>query len=403
MSTGPAVHFVAIGLLLAAAIVLAAVLKSAKAPGWPVLGGLLAGMLLGPTIFGRVMPNRYESLYVGGIVERQTRDDLAHEQERDLRVAVEAGASEAGIDRIRSEHEAAITKAERALDEARWSHQAPLRTFMTVVAALALLGVATRRVHVRDRRQGLIAPLTIGLWAALSPGGLAFACAWWIWPQPPGIALLAAAALAIGPWGLGPVDREAADRAEYGGAYMIQRAGRVASILALVAAAWAIHLTAGTSRMRWAIPLLALPAGWLLPSMRSSAIVHLLDDVLLPALAALVMIRIDVIGDANLWLIVAFMLLAGDGRWIAAYLGAMVMGGRTSLRTMRLVLGMMACGPTMLAVAAVGTHLHVLPESFAMAIALAAALVEITTPARRSMARRLVQAEHEIDEIRKSG
>ena len=39
-----------------------------------MLGGLLAGLLLGPTLFGRVMPNRFEAMFIGGIPQRHECD-----------------------------------------------------------------------------------------------------------------------------------------------------------------------------------------------------------------------------------------------------------------------------------------------------------------------------------------
>ena len=57
----------------------------------------------------------------------------------------------------------------------------------------------------------------------------------------------------------------------------------------------------------------------------------------------------------------------------------------------------------MLAVTAVGALVGLLPQAATLALALGAALIEVTTPVRRSMARQLAEAEQEIDELRRNG
>ena len=66
---------------------------------------------------------------------------------------------------------------------------------------------------------------------------------------------------------------------------------------------------------------------------------------------------------------------------------------------MRLVLGSMACGPTQLAVTALAIHTRSIPGEFAMALLFGAVLIETTVGARRSMARRLIETEEEIQRM----
>ncbi len=56
MSGVTLLNLVAIGLLVAFAWFCGAMLKSARMPGWAVMGGILAGLLLGPGVFGRIIP-----------------------------------------------------------------------------------------------------------------------------------------------------------------------------------------------------------------------------------------------------------------------------------------------------------------------------------------------------------
>ncbi|MCZ6834995.1 MAG: hypothetical protein O7G85_04405 [Planctomycetota bacterium] len=392
-------HLLALALVLGLPPILGLVLKSARLPGWSVLGGLLAGLLIGPTILGHVRPDLFESIFMGGIEQRETLDDLLHEQDRDRFIAMEMGAGDEYAQAMLQRHEEERTEAELALVIANEAYRTPLRVFMVVFATYLLLGASTGRIHVRDERQGLIAPFTIGLWSALLPGGLAFAMMYWLWPQPLEVALLASAAMMIGPWILSPDDVESADHAEHGGAHMIQRAGHVASVIALCLVGWVCITIEDQTSMLWMVCLLGLPVSWLLPPIQSIVIRRVLDSVVFPVLACFVMLRIDMNQHANLWMILLFVLLCGDGRWLGAFFGAMMLGGRKSLRTMRLVMGTMSCGPTMLVVTLLGVEIGLLPPPIALSLALGVALIEVTAPTRRNIARQLVQAEEEIEEI----
>jgi hypothetical protein len=97
-------------------------------------------------------------------------------------------------------------------------------------------------------------------------------------------------------------------------------------------------------------------------------------------------------------MLVVLALLADDGRWTGAWIGAMLPGGRPGLRSMRLVMPAMAAGPTQLAAAALALHAWLLPERFALPLLAGVILIEVTAPARRGMADRLVEVEIEIEE-----
>ena len=94
------------------------------------------------------------------------------------------------------------------------------------------------------------------------------------------------------------------------------------------------------------------------------------------------------------------LLLSGDGRWLGAVIGAVILGGRRGLRTMRLVLGSMAAGPTQLAVTAIAVHTRLIEPSLALALLLGAVLVETTATTRRGVARKIVEAEEQLEDAR---
>jgi hypothetical protein len=118
-----------------------------------------------------------------------------------------------------------------------------------------------------------------------------------------------------------------------------------------------------------------------------------------PAAAAGVAVKVDLLSDFAFWPVLVITLLSGDGRWLGAFVGARILGGRRGLRTMRLVLGSMAAGPTQLAVTAVAVHTWLLAPHFGLALLLGAVLLELMAPARHGMANRLIKTEEEIDEF----
>jgi hypothetical protein len=212
--------------------------------------------------------------------------------------------------------------------------------------------------------------------------------------------MLVAAAVAIGPWRLGHSDREAAEGAEVEGGRLIEAAGRVASAIALVACVWALRAGGGYPAMGVGWPLLGVLVSWMFPIGGGRWVGVGLRVLLVPALAASVAIRVDLLGDFRFWPVVVIMIVCGDGRWLGALLGALVLGERHGLRTMRLVLGSMAAGTTQLAVVAVGLNSGLLQAGPALALILGASLIEVTAPVRRSMSRRLTETEEALDELK---
>ena len=399
---------VAIILLVAVPVVAAALLRWARCPGWAVLGGAVAGIVLGPSIFGRALPGQFATLYVGGVEQQVELEHFVRRQQADAVAAEHAGAGPEQLAELADEQKQARDDLDTAWNEAKWADQRPLRAFTVAVVVLTLLGAGSLGGRNDGQPRSLVASMSVGAWSAGLPGGLAFAAMYWAWHRPLPEAALVAAAVAIGPWVLTSIDRDAADQAELGGARMLQRAGLIATVLAIAAVGWGLWLHQGTAGLLLATPLLAAPLAHHFFPQKGSGVVFdgfgtvlrgWVERVLVPVLAGCVAIKIDLFAHFAVWPIVVLLLLSGDGRWLGAYLGAMVLGGRRSLRTMRLVLGTMACGPTQLAITALAIHTWSIPGEYAMALLLGAVLIETTVGARRSMARRLIQTEEEIQRM----
>ena len=179
---------------------------------------------------------------------------------------------------------------------------------------------------------------------------------------------------------------------------MMQGAGRIATVMAIIAIAWSLYSKYSAQGLLMAAPLLAIIIPWLNPQL-SHIFKNVAGHLFVPILGACVGMKIDIYTDFSFWPIIALLIIGGDVRWLGAYFGAMVLGGRGSLRTMRLVLGSMACGPTQLAVTAIAIQTWSIAGKYAFALLLSAILIEITVNARRSMAKRLIETEEEIANI----
>jgi hypothetical protein len=226
------------------------------------------------------------------------------------------------------------------------------------------------------------------------PGGLAWLALRGLWDTPAAESALVAAAVAIGPWALTAVDSSAADEAEAGGARTVQAAGRVATLLAVgvgTAALWGLH---GTVGLLWSAAPAAVVVGWMLGAPTDRArlgnwVRGVIQVAVIPTVAAAVAVRLDLLDDFAFWPVLVIVLLSGDGRWFGAFAGTQMLGGRRGLRTMRLIMGSMAAGPTQLALTAVAITTWSIEPDMAMALLLGAVLIEVTAPLRRNMAAQL--------------
>ncbi len=399
----------AIILLMAVPVVAAALLRWARCPGWAVLGGAVAGIVLGPSIFGRALPAQFQTLYVGGVEQQAELERFVRRQQADAVAAEHAGAGPEQLAELAEQQKQARRDHEIAWKKAKWADQRPLRAFTVAVVVLTLLGAGSLSGRHDGQPRSLVASMSVGAWSAGLPGGLAFAAMYWPWHRPLSEAALVGAAVAIGPWVLTSIDRDAADQAELGGAHMLRTAGLIATVLAIAAVGWGLWLHNGIAGLLLATPLLAAPLAhhFFFPQKGSGVVFGgfravggaWVERVLVPVLAGSVAIKIDLFANFAVWPIVVILLVSGDGRWLGAYLGAMVLGQRRSLRTMRLGLGTMACGPTQLVITALAIHTWSIPGEYAMALLLGAVLIETTVGARRSVARRLIQTEEEIQRM----
>jgi hypothetical protein len=118
--------------------------------------------------------------------------------------------------------------------------------------------------------------------------------------------------------------------------------------------------------------------------------------VLLPTLAAFAAMKVEVFIHATAWMMLVILLISDDGRWIGAFIGAMLLGGRNAFRTGRLVIGSMSAGVTQLALTALAAHAWAIPGEATMALLAGALIIEFTAPMRRRLVEQLNQTEDQF-------
>jgi hypothetical protein len=393
-----------LALVVIAACATAVMFRRLRAPGPAVLGGIVTGVLLGPSIAGRIAPTAYERTVIGAVAEREALDAIDAEHHA---YTVAADAARIGIaerERARVAWQLERAPAAAALEAARRAHAEPWRLAMLIAVALVMLGTSAVREPLGAPPAKAAASLpgaaSIGLWSAALPAGAMLLVLWLLGRSPTTPAALAtAAAVAIGPWVLTSVDLQAADEAESGGGGTVRLAGRIATLCAIGGFAAATLAARGPTGLVAAAPVAALAAGWMVPTSAghrgAGAIVSM---IVVPALTALLAVRIELFAHMSVWLLIAACIISGDARWLGATTGALLPGGRRVLRTMRLVLGSMAAGVTQIAVAATALATGLIDEPIAYALLAGAAVIELGVPARRRAAARFVEMEAALDE-----
>ena len=361
-----------------------------------VAGGLAVGIVLGPSIFGRVHPKLFDSFILGAAEQSQDLRLLQREQGGALVVAEHAHWSETQRQELRAEQERELAAPQAALTAAIRSHQTPLRVVALVLVAVMLLVLGSQIVPVNAAAGFWLSAVNIGMASAIVPGAIAFFIALNFWKASVASAAFIAAALAIGPAALRPEERADADAAEVGGAAMLQSAARVATLIALLALA--VALIADRPGISWwcLLPILALPAAWIITPMIGRRLLQLIafvTNMAVPVVVALTALNLDLFRDFSIWPLLVILIFSDDGRGIGAMVGAMLPGGRRTLRGLRLALGTVAAGSTQLALTTIGVHADIIPPWAALPLLLGVLLIEATSGMRRRLAAQIQQLE----------
>ena len=117
--------------------------------GTAIAGGIVAGVLLGPGVFGQLSPGWHREMFRGGGAELWELDDLVRRQRADLKAMELAGVTPIAIEELQLEHEAERASALDALKNAEAERRGRLNAiasgFACVCVFSACAGMAPRR------------------------------------------------------------------------------------------------------------------------------------------------------------------------------------------------------------------------------------------------------------------
>lgn len=367
-------------LLLFVPLVLAYILKQTNIRGWAMIGGAVGGILLGPSVLGSIAPNYWEGLFQGGSLQHNELIELQRQQKSDLLAATTIGVDESLLLQMRADQQFEQTVLVDRWKAAQWDEQRTIRTFSLLLIVLILFSGS-----IRGKAKGTAPPaitLSVGVWAAMIPSGLATLLVYWFIETNLLSALALGACLGAGPWTLAKWEERTADDAEQNGALLMLRCGRVAWVVAgtiAICVAWQLQ---GVMSLVWMLPLLVLPLIWLAPSRALRWFTLFVDYVAIPSVMASALVLIHPLESLQFWPILFVILCCADARWLGGMIGLGILGGRQSGSTMRLSIPLVDAGVSQMCMAAMLIGVGVLPAPLALATLIGAIFLEYTAPIR---------------------
>jgi len=318
-------------LAAAAAGAMAWTLRRAGVAGGPrsaaILGGILAGVLLGPMVLGRAAPEAARLLYTGAPIEHRTLAEQQAEHDRQIAALRASGVTPDAIDELSSRHEAVIRPLRQTLERAVAAHDARLNLVVAAVAGLLLLGAAPLALPASTTHwRRLLMSLTHSGVRALFAGFAAFIAA----AGPPAIVASLFGAGLTSAVAVGTIFAAPAVAATLPGAsLLICTGGLLAAFTAIGVVAWSLELGIVMTGVALGL-MLALGADGIPRRLLRSVCTLQVVGVMLPALAALIVVRInpaELLTTRNAWVaIIVAVLWSADGRWFAGWLACRGVG-----------------------------------------------------------------------------
>jgi hypothetical protein len=303
------------------AIALAWLLRRSGLRHAAVAAGLVTGVMLGPMVLGATAPTTFVRWIAGGAEERIARRDAERLVQARRLVTINAGTVPKADDPAAAAELESLARCTEAVARAELDFAAARRW---AVLALAALGILAAMSDPGPRRR-FWQPTAFakGAWLAVVPMSCTLLCLAFMEAErgtPIAFALAACtgcAAVAAG------TDRALAHREDTTGP--LAQAARFATLLATVPLAMGLGLAAGwSSDAQWAgaVALAACLLGLLVQGPAARWMHHSAEVLVVPALAALLIVPIDLREHAH-WITTALVALAcSDGRWLGAWIGA---------------------------------------------------------------------------------
>lgn len=373
-------------LLMGLSLGLAWLFRRSGLPGAAAVGGVVAGLALGPGVLGRIEPAAHDRLFGCAPAE------LAAWREAERAIeATQFAAGQADVDPASAREQVETLVREADARRAAWSTAVDRTrrpflglTFMLGAAVLLVSGLArSDGAPPGDRPRGR--GILLGAWSACVPAALAaVGLRWFGEPAWSPTMLTTMAAVACGAWPLPAADRDATGTLAPGMLATLRLAAVVANTIAvslLVAAAVvAAHPLATVGAVILGAALLVGPAlARLVPGDRLALPAIAL---LMPPLAALATIRIEPFLDIRWTLLVLLPLVAEDGRWLGSMLGSWLPGDVRFVRALGIGLTAIPAGPAMIAAAAIGLQAGFLAPPAGAGLVAGVLLIEVLAPIR---------------------
>ncbi len=377
-------------LLLLIPLIFAAVLRVGKVRGSSIIGGVLAGIVLGPAVFGSISSNLWESMFQGGQQSRQIVEQIERQQQSVLSSVVATGVDEVVLEQLRADQQLELEQAVVAWKTQQWEDQRTLRNYVLVLVIVVLLSGSLRRSVIG--KSTTATSLSVGVWAAIVPGGIIATASLYLWGTSVAESLAIGACLAAGPWTLTRWEQRAADGSEDGGAALMLRCGRVAWVVAGAAAIYSAWTVQQAMSLVWILPLLLLPLCWSIPRKQLAWLTWLTDNAAIPSIVATTLVLIHPIEAFSFWPVIVVLLVSGDGRWLGGMFGLTILGGRSSMSTMRLTMPLVDAGVSQLCMASLLFGVGVLRPELTLAAIIGVVFLELSAPMRRKFAISIARA-----------
>lgn len=276
--------------------------------GAGVVGGVCAGIALGPMVLGEVAPGFYERVAVGGVEVSAMLAERERQWTLDLAALRESGVSEVEVYDATRRAELALSLLRQDMERELWLfHDLPL----AIASSLGLVALMLGAMRVRQVSAGGV---SIGLGAALIA-----ALAWAVLARRLIGAEIGAAAVIGGVLAGGTVFARGAWRAGFGLAGVVAAAGLMSSGGA-IDAAWRAGAAVVTGLVVGHVVNFG-PRG----ERRAAWVAH---GLLIPAAAALMVSSCDIreSGTGGLVLVLVAGVLGSDLHYLASYLAQGLLG-----------------------------------------------------------------------------
>jgi len=389
-----------------AAAVLAWLLRRAGLVGGPaaaaVLGGAIAGVLLGATVMGKAAPGVYEAVFVGGVREAELLEEARRGVDREIEALRVSGVTPIAIEEHRAGLERKISAyADRAAwARARRSEAIDSAALLLTCAVFALGAAWAGRMRRRPMTGGAVAS---GVGTVLGAGIPVCIAAAWLGHMGNTSAWALGAAMGIGSaWPTARARRHGAS----GRSPETDASAMVALLIGLAAVTMATISEGGAGSFAGAwsaavIGVALVSCAWRSRKRRTRTrtqrrALGMTYAVIAPALTAVCAAPIDwsseAVTRAGIVAMVAALLFASDGRFFGAWIGWRLYGDETAReQALRRASAALAnnVGIVSIGVAALGRAAGVIDGAGMIAIIFGALIVETTVGLRLRFARML--------------